>query len=261
MIIRHFFVIALLTTLGISIPLTAAGAESTAAPSAAEFLQRARSWRTADGRSTYAILRGDMQHRRRGGGAPDLWPVTFRIVIDRDSSVGQLVIGSDESYLLRNRAGENYRNFATSVGKTTEKLDRAGIKASDLVMGFISYELVKELEPGSLGAGLIPCRILLLKGPGEEAKVWFMKREAIPLKAEFYRNGESRAYRTIEISRGDKFDGVYCATQLKVSGPGWRTMVDFAKDRSSSGIRKEGGEPVIIDDKKIFAEHAARNAR
>jgi len=227
-----------------------------AAESAADFLNRARKWRTPAEQSIYAVLKGRIDHLRRGS-EPESWPATFRIIINHDSSSGQLVAGTDEAYLLRHRRGEKYRNFATSVGKSTEKLSRAGVKASDLVLGFIFYDLEKELPEDSLGAGLIKCRVLQLKSQEnrETVKVWFMKQEAIPLRAEFYNSGSGAPYRSIEIVRGDKFDGVYCATRIRVSGPGWRTIVDFDKAKSSCGILKSDAQTIILPLDRIYEEH------
>ena len=228
----------------------------TAESSAADFLNQARKWRSPEKAETYAVLLGSINHLRRGS-EPESWPISFRIIINKDSSTGQLVVGTDEAYLLRHRSGEKYRNFATSAGKSTVKLSRSGLKASDLVLGFIFYELEKELEKDSLGAGLIPCRVLLLysKEHNESAKVWFMENGAIPVRAEFCRSGEKKPYRTIEIVKGDKFDGLYCATRIKASGPGWRTIVDFDREKSSCGILKSKDQKVMLPLDEVYGSH------
>ena len=115
-------------------------------------------------------------------------------------------------------------------------LDKVGVRASDLTMGFLYYDLDKELPPATLSA-VVGCRVLLLKSPdgGEQVKVYLEKEHAFPLKAEFFRPGETRPYRTLETSGFTEKNGLYYARSLRIEGPGWRTRIEFDPEKAQLG--------------------------
>ena len=136
---RLLFAVLLLCSAGALLP--AAGAEKKA-ESSLEFLARAR---RAQGLSTYAMLDGTVQHRRRGSDAEE-YAVYFGVILQPERITGELVIGGDEGYLV-GQSRVDGSGSAVPMGRSTARLDRCGIRASDLSLGFLYGKFLRELPP------------------------------------------------------------------------------------------------------------------
>ena len=193
--------------------------------SAERFLEKARN---PHQRPTYAMLEGVLQHRRRGDGDTLTVPLYFGLIIMPERTIGQLLVDRRESYLLGQ--SRDARGDGTSVIHSGEGalLDRVGVRASDLTMGFLYCDLDAELPDETLSA-VVGCRVLRLKSPDgrELVKVYFEKENAFPLKAEFFRPGEPQPFRTLETGGFTEKNGLYYARSIRVEGPGWRTRIEF----------------------------------
>ena len=210
---------------------------STAALMAAElpapaFLERARN---PNGQATYGMLEGTLQHRRRGGEAQTM-PLYFGVVIMPERTIGQLLVDNRESYILGQ--SRDARHDGTSVVHDPDcvLLDQVGVRASDLTMGFLYYDLDREL-PGATLSAVVRCRLLLLRSPdGKElVKVYLEREHAFPLKAEFFRPGAEQPFRTLETSGFTEKNGLFYARSLRIEGPGWRTRIEFDPDKAQLG--------------------------
>ncbi len=210
---------------------------------AAEFLSRARS---PHGQATYAMLDGVLQHRRRGGDAISV-PLYFGVIIQPERTTGQLLVNREENYLLGQ--SREARHDGTSVVRsgTGNLLDQVGVRASDLTMSFLYYDLDKELPEETLSA-VVRCRVLQLKSPdGQElVRVFLEKDRAFPLKAEFFRPGEEKPFRTLETSGFTSKNELYYARSLRIEGPGWRTRIEFDPARADLGWYNAEHPPRII---------------
>ena len=195
------------------------------------FLNNVRNFRST---GTYSKLDGTIQHRRRGGSVENT-PLYFGIIIQADRFTGQLLIGNKDSLLI-SQSRKTGVSAVTVLAGTTGVLDRVGLKATDLTLGFLHGKFLKELPEQYLS--LAPCRVFLLESPDkkEEVKIWISSDHYFPLKAEFFRKGEKSSYRTLECNGFTKRNELYYARYINVEGPGWRTRVAFDPDKAELGI-------------------------
>ena len=211
--------------------------------SASEFLDRARN---PNGAATYGMLDGTLQHRRRGEDALTL-PIYFGVIIMPERTIGQLLVDNRESYLLGQ--SRDARHDGTSVVHSPDcvLLDRVGVRASDLTMGFLYCDLEKELPEATLSA-VVRCRVLLLRSPDgkESIKVFLEKEHAFPLKAEFFHDGEDAPFRTLETGGFTEKNGLYYARTLRLEGPGWRTRIEFDPARVQMGFYDKNSPVRVI---------------
>jgi len=197
--------------------------------------------------STYAMLEGTLQHRRKGAENLSV-PLYFGIIIQPKRSTGQLILDGRESYLL-GQTREEGGSTVVRNGPGSGVLDRAGVRASDLTLGFLFYPVVKELEPATLN-GFIPCRVGLFRAPdgSEEVKIYLARDYRFPLKAEFFRKGGSEPYRTLECGGFTQEEGVWYTRRIRLEGPGWATRIEFDPDRAKVGLFDAAKAPAVIRD-------------
>lgn len=229
-----------LLILPVLLPLLAAGADAETEPSSAVFLDRVRNFHST---GTYSKLSGTLQHRRRGGEV-EKCSIYFGIIIQQDRYTGQLVIAGRD-YLLISQARKSGTSAVTVLKGSMAVLDRVGLKATDLTLGFLHGKFLRELPRESLS--LAPCRVLLLEDEKskEEIKVWISSDHYFPLRAAFFRKGEKEPYRILECNGFTKRNGLYYARLLNIEGPGWRTRVAFDADTAELGLF-DPGKPVNI---------------
>ena len=213
----------------------------------AEFIARARGTTRQDDRATYARLYGTLQHRRRGKENIAM-PVYFGAIIHPDRTIGQLVLDRSEGYLLSQAKGSGLTTVKAMPGSSKEdKLGYVGVRASDLMMSFLFCKAEKELE-SSLLRSMIHCRVFLFDDPDnrEKIKVWISSEHAFPLKAEFFRYGETQRFRELEAGALTKKNDLYYVRRLRVEGPGWVTKIDFDSDRAEVDLLLTPAPNIII---------------
>ena len=216
--------------------------------STAEFVARMRQSRGVD---TYAKLNGEIQHRRQGGDAKT-FPLYVGLIIQQQRSTGQLIIDKNEGYLIGQSRTES-GNSILPMQPDTSKLDYVGLLASDLTLSFIFDPLLGEDEPEQL-RGFIPCRVLRFRfgEPGGVVRVLVAEEQLFPLRAEFFRSGETQPYRTLEVVGFEQKNSLYYASKIRLEGPGWRTRINFDPDTAELGLYTPG-QPVSVI-RKINAE-------
>ena len=203
-----------------------------------EFLARARYQNRAE---TYGKLDGMLQFRKKGG-AMEEHSFYLGILIRQNSTDAQLLIDGKEGSFIRqavNAKGETesiITPIAPAAGQSAI-LDRIGLKPTDLTLGFLFYNPVKELS-ATRNRG-IPCRVLLLAAPDKQefAKVTLAEEYYFPLKVEFFADpatAESNSpraspIRTLEIASFKKSNGLYYAELINLTGSDWRSRVTFQK--------------------------------
>jgi len=197
--------------------------------SSAAFLHQARHPLSS---GTYAKLSGVVQHRRRGAKV-ESFPIYFGVIIQQERFSGQLIL-DDRDSLLIGQSRKDGTSAVTPLAGNVERLNRIGLRATDLTLGFIHGKFLKELPKTTLG--LAACRVMMLAGEsGEEVKVYFAEEAAFPLKAEFFRKGEKTPFRTLESNGFTRKNDLYYARELNLEGPGWRTRVEFDPDSAELG--------------------------
>jgi len=205
--------------------------------------------------ATFAMLEGTLQHRRKGASTVSV-PLYFGIVIQPKRSTGQLIVDGKESYVL-GQTREEGGSTVVRNGAGNGMLDRAGVRASDLTLGFLFYPVVKELDSAVLN-GFIPCRVGLFRAPdgSEEVKIYLSRDYRFPLKAEFFRKGGAEPYRTLECGGFTQENGIYYARRIRLEGPGWATRIEFDPDRAKVGLYNAANPPAVI--REVPAETAKK---
>ena len=196
-----------------------------------QFLNAVRNFRST---GTYSKLKGAIQHRRRGRSVENT-SIYFGIIIQNDRFTGNLVIGGKDSFLI-SQSRKTGTSAVTRLKGSTATLDHIGLRATDLTLGFLHGKLIKELPRESLS--LAPCRVLLLESADkkETVMIWISADHYFPLKAEFFRKGEKKSYRTLECNGFTKRNALYYARYINLEGPGWRTRVAFDADSAELGF-------------------------
>ena len=189
-----------------------------------DFVRKVRSLRG----STYAKLHGTVQHRRSGKTAMAI-PLYLGLIIQPERTTGQ------EGYLL----GQSRSASGSSVipmQKSTELLDNVGVMASDLTLSFLFDRVTGEDENATV-SGLVSCRVILFTNDKtkEQSRVYISKQHFFPLKAEFFKPGENRPWRVLEIDGFAEKNSLYYASRMRVEGPGWRTRILFDEETCSMG--------------------------
>ena len=120
--------------------------------------------------------------------------------------------------------------------KTTDLLDNVGVMAADLTLSFLFDKVIGE-EDNATVSGLVACRVILFTNDKtkEVSKVYISKQHFFPLKAEFYKAGESKPWRILEIDGFAEKNSLYYASRMRVEGPGWRTRILFDEEKCSMG--------------------------
>ena len=209
----------------------AAGGEAKMQKDTLEFVSRVRSLRG----SSWSRLHGVLQHRRSGGVSANM-PIYLGLIIQEHRTTGQLILDTREGYLL----GQGRSGNASSVipmQKSTKLLDNAGVRASDLTLSFIFDKVTGEEEPATL-SGVVKCRVIRFTNvkTKECTRVYISREHCFPLKAEFFRQGESAPWRTLECDGFDRKNGLYYASRLRVEGPGWRSRIYFESAKCEMGL-------------------------
>jgi len=214
------------------------------AETAEAFLARAR---RAQGLSTYAMLDGTVQHRRRGSDTEE-YAIYFGVILQPERVTGQLVIGGDEGYLV-GQSRTDGSGSTVPMGRSTARLDRCGIRASDLSLGFLYGRFLREL-PRETVSGVVRCRVVELECPAEGAgatvRIHIAEEAGFPLRAAFFRTGEKVPFRSLEINSFARQSDLYYAKSLRLEGPGWRTLVTFDPDRVRLGLYDPAAPPKVI---------------
>ena len=201
--------------------------------SAEAFLDRARYPKT--GRSM-AALNGTMQYKKQSSSMETV-PIYLGLLIEPGKTRGQLILNEDEGYwidqILRQSAAGGVTIAVRPMRTQPEhsRLLRYGLNPTDLTMGFLHYDLVREL-PADRIKGL-PCRVLILAAKGGEAvRAYILRDYYFPLKVEFFANITSAEKgqdlrRTLEVGSFRQKNGLYYAEVINLRGPDWRSRVTF----------------------------------
>ncbi len=217
----------------------------------AEFVGRARNPNAA---ATYAALSGQIQHQRRGQPLKTV-PIYFAVILQPERMTGQIILDGKEGYLIgQRRNGVSDSDSGTSVvampgnPEGSDELGWMGVRASDLTLSFLYYPVLREL--GEENVSILPCRVVLFEAPdkSELVKVYISRDHGFPLKAEFFRPEEleKEPFRTLETSGFTKKNELYFVKTIKVSGPGWRTRVEFDTVDALIGLFNPASPPRII---------------
>lgn len=188
-----------------------------AANDAAGFLHRVRTRHLAE---TSGVLDGLLQYLPRGGKMEEH---TCQLVIRLGTAGVQARMSVD------GKPGVQLPPAAAAVkdAETASVLARCGIRISDLTMGFLHYDLVRELKPDRVRG--VSCRVLELMAPdrSERVQVYIAGEYLFSLKAVFFAADGTEPLRTLEIASFKQQNGLYYAELINLRGPDWRSRVTF----------------------------------
>ena len=182
---------------------------------------------------TWCTMDGKVIHRKSGLDTVSA-PLYLGIAFNPDRMLAQVVIDNKEGYTL----GQAYSgNDSTTViplnpaGYKKSMLSEFGLRAQDLSMSFLYWNLERELGREDIKGS--ECRVFILREPrsGEIAKVYINSQYCFPMKVEWFKDKyveNEEPYRTLEAASFKKEKDFWIVNKLKLYGPGWRTNVDFA---------------------------------
>ncbi len=227
-------------TLLLSIPLAAKESLPLA-----EFMQRVRNPRIT---ASFAALEGKVQHQRSGEPRCNA-SIYFAVILQPERMTGQIILNGREGYLLGQTrlGGDSETSVLPMPGNDPEanQLGWMGIRPSDLTMSFLYAPVIGERESETIRT--IACRVVELKGEEKETvRVSIARDYCFPLRAEFFKEGESTPYRTLEVNSFRKKNDFYYTDRLGLYGPGWRTRIDFDSDKADIGRYDKENPPAII---------------
>ncbi|MBN1865470.1 MAG: hypothetical protein JW808_11265 [Victivallales bacterium] len=195
-------------------------------PDSVQFLKMVRH---PPGKSTWAILDGKVTHERKNASLCET-PISFSVRFAPENTFAQLVIGGDEKYSI----GQSHfsdKEKVTVIPSAMPKpsiLSNFGLRPGDLTMSFLFWDFENELPHESFSTQ--QCRVFTLRSTekNEHAKVHISVKYLFPLKVEWIRAGENKAYRMMEVSSFRKVNDLWVIDKLLLSGPGWRTKIEFS---------------------------------
>lgn len=188
--------------------------------------------RRSGGAESWGRMSGTVRHRRQRGEIENA-EIYFGITIRRDRMIAQIIFGGQEGYFI----GQNFGDRGIST--VSPMLDggyqngglmaRFGVEPADLTMSFLYFPVKGELKKENFR--MLKCRVVELEDAvnKQSVRVWISESYFFPLKAEFRRAEEENPYRTLEIESFKSQNDLYYAEKLNVSGPGWRTQIDFSQ--------------------------------
>ena len=212
--------------------------------SAEAFLRMAR---RAPAGESWAKMEGTATHRRSGSSAvKDTIRVGIRFTPKR--VIAQLVFAGNEYYEM----GQTFDTppvFTQETDvpdKNKTRLSLYGIMPSDLTLGFLYRDLVREEKPESVK--MIDCRVFVLKGgENDYVRVWLSTEYFFPLKAHWFRalpDDKAKPYRELELGGVKKENDFYVVQELFLFGQDWRTRVEF--DKRDAGRVEEAKAPADL---------------
>ena len=230
--------------------------------SAEAFLRMAR---RAPAGESWAKMEGTASHRRSGASTvKDTIRVGIRFTPKR--VIAQLVFAGNEYYEL----GQTFDTPPVFTQETDvpdkdkTRLSLYGIMPSDLTLGFLYRDLVREEKSESVKT--IDCRVFVLKGgENDYVRVWLSKDYYFPLKAHWFRtlpDEKTKPYRELELGGVKKENDFYVVQELFLFGQDWRTRVEF--DKRDAGRVEEAKAPLdlfLSKDDEAPAAPAADKAK
>lgn len=208
--------------------------DDAAALSSEAFLARAR---RPPGGETWALLQGQVEHRRRDQETIDA-PLRVALRFYPQRAVASVRIGAVERYNVGQPFNETEATITRSGDAAASLLGKFGLRPEDLTLTFLFWKYQRELAPATAGGR--DCRVFELLDPVEKetAKVYIALEAFFPIKVEWVRKGETEPYRTLEIKSLKLVNDIYTPKDINIFGPGWRSRVSFGDN--SAGRVKDG---------------------
>ena len=201
--------------------------------------------RHVPGQETWAKMEGTASHKRENARRIKA-PIRVGIRFTPTRIVAQLVFNKNEFYDLGQTFDPPVSTYNSQIPKDVKaKLPLYGIDISDLTLGFMYKDLLREEKPESVKT--LNCRVFMLKGlkEGETARIFISTEYFFPLKVQWFRRDPAKFpgekyWRMLEIASVKKApdSDFYLIPKLEISGPDWMTMINFTE--RAAGYAKDG---------------------
>lgn len=201
--------------------------------------------RHVPGQETWAKMEGTASHKRENSRRIKA-PIRVGIRFTPTRIVAQLVFNKNEQYNLGQTFDPPVSTQTSQIPQGVKpKLPLYGIDISDMTMGFMYKDLIREEKPESVKT--LKCRVFMLKGlkEGETARIFVSTEYFFPLKVQWFRRDPAKFpnekyWRMLEIASVKKApdSDFYLIPKLEISGPDWMTMIHF--DKRYAGYAKDG---------------------
>jgi len=182
-------------------------------------------------RRSWAILAGEVRHRKRGERTLRL-PVALRAVFAPERTLAQVIFNEHEWYSISQEFGSGLEGGAVLRDRAAppERVSLAdiGIRPSDFTLGFLYWDF--ETGLGEDRVKTLHTRKVRLTHPkaDEHVVVWISTKYFFPVRVHWYRKGEQDPHRQLEF-RGTKEvkNGMVLVKEVRIQNPGWKTEVRF----------------------------------
>lgn len=205
--------------------------------SSEQFLDKARRNHPVD---TWAILGGEVSHKRKGEETITT-PIKFAIRFTTSRMLAKITINKDESYTVGQPYSEIQPSIIADEGSLAlSSLANYGLRPEDLTMTFLYWKFKEELEETTVKS--MSCRVFLLENPDtrEYVKVYIGSEYFYPIEIEWFKSKGQEPYRTCFINSFKEVDKLWTPDSFTLTGPGWRTNVDFNSEKIRLGFVGEG---------------------
>jgi hypothetical protein len=181
--------------------------------------------------NTWGVLKGEISQRRRTSSSITKvsYPIRLGIRFTDTRLLAQIVVDNKETYTIGQPYTESSPSLIVDNQNTMYKLADLGLRPDDITMTFIYWKFVKELKNESVSGE--SCRVFKLINPKtkETVIIYVSSSYFFTLKAEWIKPNKIKPYRTLNVKAFEKVKDLWTPSEFTISGPGWRTKVNFDK--------------------------------
>ena len=182
----------------------------------------------------WAILEGKAEFRPKGE-KTQREAISLRIHMTPAMLRAQLLFGDDERYLVQQVFADGLEGGSVITeekpGEGALSLAAVGLRANDLMLSFLYWDLVGELPSEKIGGSA--CRVLQLKHENEVVHVWGSVEHRFPLQVHWYDAGRKDPKRTLRFTDFEALDEkrFWVVKSMTIRGLNWKTRVTFGESR------------------------------
>ncbi len=154
-----------------------------------------------------------------------------RITFSSGSLHAQLVLNEKNVYGFEQKHAPG-EPVSTSLSKPETEISPGlfefGLEPEDLTFSFLYWNFLEELPAQK--SRMRNCRVMKLAHPDGKGivQVWFDAELGFPLEAWWFKNGETKLWRKLEMKGAKKHaNGLWFVREMRLDGTGWKTRVIF----------------------------------
>ncbi len=154
-----------------------------------------------------------------------------RITFTPSEMFTQIVLNDKNVYSLEQKHGEGTGTTAKIEMPEAESLPGLfdfGVRPEDMTFSFIYWDFKEELPREK--RRMSECRVMILSAPDGSGtvKVWFHAKYGFPMEADWFKNGESKPWRHLELKGAKRHEnGLWFVREMRLEGKDWKSQVTF----------------------------------